>query len=143
MKLLTHNYLCCVLCENFPLSITAKEKTLEKREINYEFIKNFLPRLDYPALKLAAKDLNIKGLPEKLENNIQEDENALKALHELLVEVIIEEGELVCSKCSRAYPIKNRILNMVLREDEVLQKKKKNKKNNDEKEEEEEELMEE
>jgi DNA-directed RNA polymerase subunit M/transcription elongation factor TFIIS len=52
----------------------------------------------------------------------------LKALHELLVEVIIEEGELICSKCSRSYPIRNRILNMVLREDEVQKKKKKKEK---------------
>jgi hypothetical protein len=43
--------LCCVLCEHFPLTVSAKEKTLEKREINLEFIKNFLPRLDYSALK--------------------------------------------------------------------------------------------
>jgi multifunctional methyltransferase subunit TRM112 len=66
--------------------------------------------------------LNIKGLPERLPENIENDEKALASLHELLVEIHVEDGELVCPKCKRSYPIKNGILNMVLREDEVGKK---------------------
>lgn len=114
--------MCCVKCDTFPLNINPKKKKLEKKEVNLDFIKNFLPRLDYNALVLAANELNIKGLPEKLPENIEKDEKALASLHELLVEVMVEEGELVCPKCKREYPIKNGILNMLLREDEVDEK---------------------
>jgi multifunctional methyltransferase subunit TRM112 len=81
-----------------------------------------LSKLDYPALKSAADDLSIVGLPDTLPDNIFENEAALKSLHRLLMEVTVVDGELICPKCQRSYPIKNKIPNMVLREDEVSNK---------------------
>ena len=125
MKILTHNMICCLKCDHFPLRIKAEQKEEQQQEENFDFIKHILTRVDYPALKLAASDLAIQGLPDQLPENITDNEIALKSLHKLLLEVTVVEGELVCENCGRAYPIKNKIANMVLREDELLEKQKK------------------
>jgi multifunctional methyltransferase subunit TRM112 len=127
MKILTHNMLCCLKCDHFPLNIHATDKQEQPQDENFEFITHMLPKIDYPALRQAASDLNIVGLPETLPDNITENEQALRSLHKLLLEVTVVEGELVCPNCSRAYSIKNKIPNMVLREDELLEKQKKQK----------------
>ncbi|KAL9657819.1 hypothetical protein ABK040_013157 [Willaertia magna] len=126
MRILTHNMMCCLKCDSFPLKIEATEVENEEQEENKEFLLNMLPRLDYDGLKSAAKDLSIEGLPETLPENISENEAALKSLHKLLLEIQIKTGELVCpnEQCGRRYPIKERIPNMVLRDDEVNDLKK-------------------
>lgn len=68
--------------------------------------------------------MDIAGLPEQLPENIQENTVALKALHRLLCDIYIKEGELECSNCKRTYNIKNGIPNMTLNESELEQKKK-------------------
>jgi uncharacterized protein YbaR (Trm112 family) len=74
--------------------------------------------------------MGIKGLPDSLPENIVENEKALKALHEILLETHIIQGELKCSKCNKKYPISNGILNMLIREDVfyIFKKKRKLKK---------------
>jgi multifunctional methyltransferase subunit TRM112 len=47
------------LCDTFPLQIKATNKKLEKKEVNIDFIKNFLVKLDYAALLSAANDVNL------------------------------------------------------------------------------------
>jgi uncharacterized protein YbaR (Trm112 family) len=85
--------------------------------------------------------MGIKGLPDSLPENIVENEKALKALHEILLETHIIQGELKCSKCNKKYPISNGILNMLIREDVfyIFKKKKEIKKDEEEEEEENEE----
>ena len=61
--------------------------------------------------------MNIKGLPDDLPTLI--NDKVLKALHELLLEVKVVDGELKCSKCSRTYKISDEIVNMTIREDEL------------------------
>ncbi len=68
--------------------------------------------------------MDIAGLPDQLPENIQENTVALQALHRLLVNVSIKEGDLECSNCKRVYSIKNGIPNMTLNESELEQKKK-------------------
>lgn len=114
----------CLKCDHFPLTIKATNKQEEEQEENFDFIKHMLSKLDYGALKSAANDLEIAGLPDTLPDNVFENENALRSLHKLLLEVTVVDGELICPNCERVYPIKNKIANMVLREDEVLEKKK-------------------
>ncbi len=67
--------------------------------------------------------MDIQGLPEQLPEDIEQNEKALQALHKLLMEIVIEDGNLECTSCTRLYPIKQGIPNMVLREDEVKIKK--------------------
>ncbi|KAL0482602.1 multifunctional methyltransferase subunit [Acrasis kona] len=121
MRILTHNMLCCLKCDSFPLKIVAVNKEQDEQDENPEFIKHMLDRLDYDALKSAAKDLSIEGLPDALPENVAENQAALTSLHKLLLEVVVKDGELQCTNpaCNRSYPIKQGIPNMVLREDEV------------------------
>ncbi|EFC42926.1 predicted protein [Naegleria gruberi] len=118
--------MCCLKCDTFPLKIEATEVENEEQEDNKEFILNMLQRVDYEALKGAAKDLSIEGLPDILPENVGENEAAMKSLHKLLLELQVKNGDLVCTnpQCGRRYPIKDRIPNMVLRDDEVMELKK-------------------
>jgi len=123
MKLLTHNLLICNKkgCDpmkSYPFKIVAT--AIDKREIEFNptFVKRMLPNLSWEGLVSAAKDLNFQ-IPEKLPENVEEDEALLKNLHEVLNEVQITTGNLVCPNCSRQYSIENGIPNMLLNEDEV------------------------
>jgi len=58
MRILVHNMMCCLKCDSFPLKIEATEVENEEQDENNEFIKNMLPRIDYDALKMAAKDVS-------------------------------------------------------------------------------------
>jgi len=51
--------------------------------------------------------------------DVGEDEEFLMNLHEIVCQRHIVEGAMVCNNCSREYPIKNGIANMLLNEDEV------------------------
>jgi multifunctional methyltransferase subunit TRM112 len=114
--------LCCLKCDTFPLRIKATNKQEDEQDQNTPFLIHMLPKLDYEAIKLAAQDLGIEGLPDKLPDDVQNNEQAIHALHKLLLEVHVVEGDLECTKCGRVYPVKQGIPNMVLREDEVKMK---------------------
>eukprot|EP01111_Echinosteliopsis_oligospora_P009156 TRINITY_DN2636_c0_g1_i1.p1 TRINITY_DN2636_c0_g1~~TRINITY_DN2636_c0_g1_i1.p1 ORF type:complete len:123 (+),score=18.07 TRINITY_DN2636_c0_g1_i1:199-567(+) len=122
MKILTHNMIMCNKkgCSenNFPLKIVAT--VVDKQEIEFQpdFIKRLITNLSWPGIVSAAKDLNFP-IPEELPEGAAQDENFLKNLHEVLNEVQINTGELICPNCSRSFPIENGIPNMLLNEDEV------------------------
>jgi len=55
---------------------------------------------------------------EVIEEVALEDEELLKKLHRVLLEVEVIEGELECPETGRKFPIKNSIPNMLINEDE-------------------------
>jgi hypothetical protein len=58
MKLLTLNFLACTKCDNFPLNIIdSTEKKKVETELNIEFIKNFISKLNYDALKQSSEEV--------------------------------------------------------------------------------------
>lgn len=63
MKVLTVNYLTCAVkaCksspDSFPLHFRDAELAREELEINEEFIKNILPRIEWPALVTSASEV--------------------------------------------------------------------------------------
>jgi multifunctional methyltransferase subunit TRM112 len=58
MRLFTHNFLQCHVrnCtkDNFPLALTDAEMEVREAEYNEEFMRNYLSKLDYPALKTTV-----------------------------------------------------------------------------------------
>lgn len=60
MKILTTNYITCAVkaCKTssnaFPLQFRDAELVQEELELNEEFIKNILPRIEWPALVQTA-----------------------------------------------------------------------------------------
>ena len=75
--------------------------------------------------------MNIQGIPDALPENLENNEKALQALHSLLFEIELMDGELICENCHRVYEVSNSIANMILREDELEEKKVKKDKESD------------
>lgn len=91
----------------------------EESDFNEAFIARLIPKLDWNALRSTSAALGIANLPEKVPDNFADDEGFLQSVHTLVMDIHIKEGALVCPNCSRKYPIKNSIPNMLLRDDEV------------------------
>ncbi|XP_076454560.1 multifunctional methyltransferase subunit TRM112-like protein [Babylonia areolata] len=124
MKLLTHNMLTSNIIKGvtkgFPLGISPSRVEVQEVDFNPEFITRILPKLDFTALRQAAQQVgHAEGLPEQLPESVESCEATQKALHHVLLQVEILEGELVCPETGRKFPIQNGIPNMLLNEDEV------------------------
>ncbi|OXU24748.1 hypothetical protein TSAR_000077, partial [Trichomalopsis sarcophagae] len=58
-------------------------------------------------------------LPPQLIQDYENNEEFLKKMHHVLLEVEIINGELLCPESGRKFPISDGIPNMLLNEDEV------------------------
>ena len=126
MKLSTHNLLVCnkKTCinneKNYPLIIKASKVNTVKSDFDEEKTKLFFDKMNKKALNEGCKDLNISKFDlEKIKEEQMQDKNVLEYLHNILFEVEIEEGNLVCANCGREYMIKRGIPDMVLKDDEI------------------------
>ena len=126
MKLSTHNLLMCnkKTCigneKNYPLIIKAVKVNTVKSEFDEEKTKVFFDKMDKRALNQGCKDLNISKFDlEKMTEEQLQDKDVLEYLHNILFEVEIEDGNLVCANCGREYMIKRGIPDMVLKDDEI------------------------
>lgn len=121
MRLLTHNLLAChakgcgASSNNFPLHLRNVQLELIDAEYNDVFLKGFLPKLHWPALVFAAQQLGQTALPEQEPDFTQQEpsDELLHALHHILLELHITEGEMVCPNCEHVYTIRSGIPNMV------------------------------
>ena len=126
MKLSTHNLLVCNknTCinneKNYPLIIKASKVNTVKSDFDEEKTKLFFDKMNKKALNEGCKDLNISKFDlEKIKEEQMQDKNVLEYLHNILFEVEVEEGNLVCANCGREYMIKRGIPDMVLKDDEI------------------------
>ncbi|KAI0259576.1 Trm112p-domain-containing protein [Gloeopeniophorella convolvens] len=121
VRLITHNLLAChakgCTANNFPLQLTDVKLALRDAEFNPDFLRGFLPRIEWPALVQAARQIGDESLP--LEQPEMLDDEFLKALHHVLLEIHVEEGAMTCPNCKHVYPISNGIPNMLLAEHEI------------------------
>jgi multifunctional methyltransferase subunit TRM112 len=96
---------------------------VEESPVDTELVRKMLPKLQYAAVVGALAEISDKidqeipvipaALPETL------DDATLEALHLVLFNIHILEGELVCPDTGRRFPIKQGIPNMILHEDEI------------------------
>ncbi|KAJ5468681.1 hypothetical protein N7475_006433 [Penicillium sp. IBT 31633x] len=125
MKVITANFVTCAVKEcktspaSFPLHFQDAELEQQELELQPEFIRNILPRLDWQALRATANEsryqLGFPSLPEsKPEEEALDNEETLKDLHRLLLETQVTEGKLVCGNCGHQYTIKEGIPNFLL-----------------------------
>ena len=135
MRLFTHNMLCCNVkaCvatsqrsasaapANFPLRIEVAEGGIEQRASAFspELAARLLSKLDWGALRATAAALGIAELPAAPPAAPASDAAFLRSVHDLVMDIHIVEGALVCPNCARSYPIKKGIPNMLLRDDEL------------------------
>ena len=75
------------------------------------------------ALRSAAQNLKLEGkwleVTDLSLDTILADIDMLKELHNLIFEIHVLEGHLICPESGRRFPIKDGIPNMLLHEDEV------------------------
>eukprot|EP00056_Hartaetosiga_gracilis_P020588 m.20439 g.20439 ORF g.20439 m.20439 type:complete len:124 (+) comp8576_c0_seq2:105-476(+) len=123
MKLLTHNMLKSHIKgvrEGYPLGLEASKVEMKEVEFNQGFIVKMLDRIKYNVLYKTAQSLEVaEGLPVLPPDDAEDNEEFLRAVHHVLLEVEIIEGKLICPETERAFPIKKGIPNMLLNEDEV------------------------
>lgn len=126
MKLLTHNMLTCNIKgvkNGFPLKVEADDVQVKEADYNPEFLTRMIKKLEWKALIDTAQSLGHgKNLPSEItgkEEEFKNNEDFLKDLHHVLLEIEIMEGNLVCPETGRKFPIMKGIPNMLLKEDEV------------------------
>ncbi|KAG7276947.1 hypothetical protein CRUP_010267 [Coryphaenoides rupestris] len=123
MKLLTHNMLTSHVkgvTKGYPLLIKATEVKVNEVEFNSQFVCRMIPKLEWSALVQAAEGLgHLEDLPAELESDYQNNEEFLKKVHKVLLEVEVVEGSLQCPESGREFPISRGVPNMLLNEDEV------------------------
>jgi multifunctional methyltransferase subunit TRM112 len=103
----------------FPLNIIARETKVSESEFKPEQIRSMLARIEYDALVSAATSVGLASLPPSYTKSDLEDEMFLRAVHDVIMDFHVDEGELVCPKCERKFPISMGIPNMLLHDDEV------------------------
>ncbi|KAG8003971.1 Multifunctional methyltransferase subunit TRM112-like protein [Nibea albiflora] len=123
MKLLTHNMLTSHVkgvTKGYPLLIKATEVKMNEVEFNPQFVTRMIPKLEWSALVQAAEGLGQRqDLPGELVSDYEKNEDFLKKVHRVLLEVEVIEGCLQCPESGREFPISRGIPNMLLNEDEV------------------------
>lgn len=102
--------------DNFPLALSDVVLNATDVEFELEFIKNIVPRLDYPALAATCLELGMQ-LPTAIPEDLNEE--FLKGLGNILMQKDVMEGAMTCRGCGHVYLIKNGIPNMLLSETEV------------------------
>jgi multifunctional methyltransferase subunit TRM112 len=124
MKLLTHNILMCnnkdCSINNYPLKIIANKIINKKHEFDEDSIKRFIKKIDFKGLKSACDDLNI-NLKYDFDSLSEEQKNSsefLQYMNNILFELIIEDGKLICNNCRREYKIENGITNFMINDEQ-------------------------
>ncbi|CAO1614390.1 unnamed protein product [Parajaminaea phylloscopi] len=129
MRLLTHNLLACAArtclttSRNFPLAFKDVKLELVEAEYNEGFLRGLLGggKVEWKGLVETCRTLGDETLPEEAPDMDEGtlDEELLKKLHHILLEIHVVEGAMVCPNCSHVYSIKNGIPNMLLADHEV------------------------
>lgn len=75
--------------DNFPLVFENVELEIRPAEANLDFIKRFIPKLEWDALVQTARSIGEDSLPEKLPEDKEtlDNEEFLNKLHHVLMEV--------------------------------------------------------
>ncbi|KAF6029727.1 TRMT112 [Bugula neritina] len=91
-------------------------------DFNPEFIQRLLAKLNWSVICEAITQLDATKdieLPENLTDEVKEDEDMLRKIHHVLLEVEVIEGKLICPETGREFPINKGIPNMLLNDEEV------------------------
>ena len=116
MRVLSHNSLknpAKDVTTGYPLLLEIDDLEVVETEMNEAFIRMLLPTLDWKAVDIAAQAIGLKGIPAEYDPKFLEDKDFLMAMHNLLLDIHIIKGFLVCPESGRRFPIENRIVDMM------------------------------
>ena len=123
MRLLTHNSLKSPVkgvAKGYPLKLEIHDMEVRESEVNLDFMKNILPGLDWQGVLVVAEAVGLKGMPTKLNPAILEDVSFIKAAHNLLLDIHIKSGTLICPETGKRFPIEGEIPNMMMNEADLV-----------------------
>ncbi|KAA6401082.1 MAG: hypothetical protein EZS28_003387 [Streblomastix strix] len=132
MRLLTHNIMQCVsptcMNQHRSLKLQATKVEISQNEYDNIFTQRMIGRIDYDVLLEAYKSIiqnEYPILPPIPPQDIQGDDNFMKAMFFAIQTIIIVEGEMRCPQCGHIYIIHDTIPNMIIREmnDTVVEQK--------------------
>ena len=115
MRLLTHNHLRCHAKDTVhggPLLLEIDDFEVDDTEYNPEFLKHMLPTLNWNAIQIGAKAVGVDGIPTEWDQKLINDDDFLRAIHRLLIDIHIMEGTLTCPETGRKFPIEKGIPKM-------------------------------
>ena len=122
MRLLTQNILKCNVnkCSklDLPLDLIVEKSEIIEAEQQDELLRTVVRRLNWAHLAKTVGALG-ESLPDQLTEDMLTDKTILAKLHNILFQVHVTEGKLVCGECKRLFPIKNGIPNLLLDDHEV------------------------
>ncbi|CAL8469001.1 g8542 [Coccomyxa elongata] len=121
MKLLTHNMLSCHIKgvqNGFPFKIDPVKVQEVDADYDPDFLRHIFPRLEWKALCEAAATMGAPGLPEEVTEEMLQDDEFLRSFHHALLELVLEEGALICPETGRQFPVHKGVPNLLLNEDE-------------------------
>lgn len=116
MRILSHNSLKCPakdVKEGFPLLLEVDDLEVVETECNDEFIKSLLPSLDWKAIGIAADAIGLKDIPREYDCKLLQDADFIRAMHNMLMDIHVIKGCLICPESGRRFPIENRIVDMM------------------------------
>ncbi|KAK2106654.1 hypothetical protein P7K49_016168 [Saguinus oedipus] len=87
-------------------------------EFNPQFMEPMIPKVECAAFLEVADNLQLIQVPKGPVKGYKENEDFLRTMHHLLLEVEVVEGTLQCPESGRMFPINCRVPNMLLSEDE-------------------------
>uniref|UniRef100_A0A4X2KHA6 Uncharacterized protein n=1 Tax=Vombatus ursinus TaxID=29139 RepID=A0A4X2KHA6_VOMUR len=107
MKLLTHNlqssHIRGVEPWGFLLRIQVTEIHMSPVDFNVDFVTCMMPKMEWMALVEAAESLgHVSELPRQLEEGYEKDENFLRKVQHVQLEVEVVKGTLQCPESGRA-----------------------------------------
>ena len=95
---------------------TEENLSTSKKEIS--FVKGILGMLDWNALVQAASQMGLSTLPPTLTEDLSKDENFLKALYQVLMNVHLIKGILTCPTTGKEFPVTDGIVDFMIEEEE-------------------------
>ena len=116
MRILTYCYFRSNVkgvSSQIPFDLEVTDIEILQSDVDEEFIKRIVPGIDWNALLIAAKAINLEGFPEVFDSSILEDDDFLTLVHHLLINVQVVNGTLICKESNKRFPIINRIPNLV------------------------------
>jgi len=116
--------------KGYPLNIEVAELQVEESAVDKQFLLKLLPKINYPALTSAVKEIAhhceppLPAIPEELDVSDVDglrnmDDATVSSLYRVLFDVYLVEGFLICPDTGRRFTVKQRIPNMILNEDEI------------------------
>jgi multifunctional methyltransferase subunit TRM112 len=97
----------------YPMDLRVDEMDVVETRCDEDFMRHIIPTLEWAALQKCAQAVGVEGLPGAYSAALLEDTEFLGFVHNLLLDIHVMKGTLICPETGRQYPIVDGIANMM------------------------------